>query len=588
MNLGKLGLSFLFILGLATYAIPVCAISDEESRVLKLAEKIRTFDFTRVRASQYLNQLEQDIKPYLHKLDYCSLFSEKTIENLLSIARAEGSSFLSTILMHASTIDKANIVQKACSPHLRNMLPSSSLKIILKHANKKQMEALIKEALDESFHKPYESDLSSLIFTLWPDETTKKLIHSPVALSRFLAKKSCYISMPMDLELLSSLANLDKKTIENAAYSLLSRKEYQAIKKEVRNLSAFTIAYKAKPSFTESSLEYDFFKLLLAYKEFIEKHPSPSANHFIPYFMYFLKNDPLMVKKLLSHFTTIAPFLVLHEQLAIAQGLTPFIHTAQPYIVFAMDLYTQGWSIVNDKPVKDFLFFRFENLTKDLEHIKRKRTHKEELRKTIMANKGRSDNGPWNGKFEQRKYLIFMNAMLFGNIQENSGSCSADYYIRCQNINPPDLSHQKIFKKLGLESLYEKYKNEIYELEKMHEKLAKQKGVILQLCFTDNALQDRVFLAQPGGWPLKLKTIAGEETDDIKAITQILQADISILENKNSFEFCMIGTNLTPGLGVTVHPFYNAQIAEKIAYEWHRDQLFAKIKNDYLAMKESK
>ena len=176
---------------------------------------------------------------------------------------------------------------------------------------------------------------------------------------------------------------------------------------------------------------------------------------------------------------------------------------------------------------------------------------------------------------------------MFGN--SNFNGCNSVYYF-LDNHNAGTgfngtISIKSVFDDLGYTHIYEKYKDQLTDLEQEHNNLSKY-GQMLLFAIPKDTIKDCVYLSKSGGSKERVFIDGVGNTDNINIIMETLNNNPEKIANTDNLEFVLVKTwdfALDPEKsGIKVFPF-NATDAdsEKVkAFRAKEDELFQKIKQD--------
>lgn len=219
---------------------------------------------------------------------------------------------------------------------------------------------------------------------------------------------------------------------------------------------------------------------------------------------------------------------ISHEH-SISSDSAVFYHSQRSPVYWLELLYTKLWEQKYNQKSTNYLFTRFpDDVSEFANAVLQLDGHQ---KKAILLKEGRKD--------ELRPYLFFANYALFGNAN-NWGSCSIHYFLQDFNVGDPDITTQTIIDKFGDQTILDKYKAELEQLEREFKEIVPN-SVLLQLAIPHKALNEHVYLAAPYGYKKKLK-ISDEEIDDVNTIVTTLKTNPKAFDETDQHEFCVVMT----------------------------------------------
>lgn len=250
-----------------------------------------------------------------------------------------------------------------------------------------------------------------------------------------------------------------------------------------------------------------------------------------------------------------------------ARGNYVFYHGQTWQIHLYADIYKQLWNMKNkNQTSNDFTFLRFKQNTKV---------------ETLM------------------KDSVFLNHSLFGN-SRTKGCCSLTYFLESKGATslPSYFSLEDLFEEFDIVSLYNKYEEELEDLEYLHEE-AKAHGNMLLISvpphklhfvnptIVDGSLQpveiNHTLIADTR---LIIDTLINKPQQFTGKTCNYDAVNLNIYNgnrDSDAIEYAMPLTTeyaLDPRNGPRIYSFNAADQDKLKAYEAARDALFAKIKHD--------
>lgn len=318
----------------------------------------------------------------------------------------------------------------------------------------------------------------------------------------------------------------------------------------------------------------------------VDANLSHSKKHFNAYLLKFLSNfsiyqhknvySPLLAQTLKS--------MIENEIHLREKNYNVFYHAQLNNLIFFEQLTTFIYSKTRQKQLENFLLL----------HIREPLDQKQDevLRNAILKGKTSHE--------EHRSRILFMNPSIFGNIT-NLGSHSVFYAGTNWNVHPPTINAEDIFKWYNIESIYNKYADEIKALATESENLSSH-GTFIQIAVPDYALNSSVYLSTSGGTPQKADIIDNGETKSTTNTLEILKAyytnplkvryglEFALNTSRtylksDHFEFCATMTHdekgwLNPESGIHMFIHRPVEIEKLQVFEAKQKDLFERIGND--------
>ncbi len=260
------------------------------------------------------------------------------------------------------------------------------------------------------------------------------------------------------------------------------------------------------------------------------------------------------------------------------EGRYTFVHAHLWDYHFCQELYTDLWSISNEKP-PNYRFIRFTypekpSLKSFVDYIQKE----QEARQKII-------NGAFAQNFFRDGYqnrLLFMNYALFVNSQGSNTS----YYIK-QSISalPINIDCNQFLTELHLDKLLTQkeleYANkQLNDLQREHATLSEYGGGLL-LSFTPELMAQCVYPCHGSGRKRTVEIEGLGKTSDPQVILDILRSTPEKIVNSDRIEFaCVLSHDCTliPNNGLDIYEFNAADQDKLAAWRAKKDRLMAWIK----------
>ena len=260
------------------------------------------------------------------------------------------------------------------------------------------------------------------------------------------------------------------------------------------------------------------------------------------------------------------------------KGRYTFVHAHQWSYHFYQELYTDLWSIINEKP-SNYRFTRFKYPIKPSTKAFFAYIQKEqETRQEIL-----------NGAFDQnyitdgyQNYLLFINYALFVN---DMGSNTSFYIKENQSIRPIQIDCNQFLGELRLDKLLtqeelEQVRKRFNELQQEHATLSEYGGGLL-LSFTPELMTQCVYPCYGNGKKRTVEIVGLGETSDPQIILDTLRTTPEKIVNSDDIEFvCVLShdSTLIPHNGLDIYEFNAADKDKLAAWRAKKDKLMAWIK----------
>ena len=276
---------------------------------------------------------------------------------------------------------------------------------------------------------------------------------------------------------------------------------------------------------------------------------------------------------------------VFKKEQALQSDYYTFLHGQRWAVVLPERWFTWLWSLKNNQSCKDFLFCHVEK-PKDNEN---QLIQEEELRKEVLDKGGECDIDVQSDNLQFNR-LQFLTWSLFGN-STNLASNSVNYSVYNHNCNDhrnriKRISIKSAFEDLGFAHIYEKYKNQLDNLEQEHKNLSEH-GQMLLFAIPKDKIEDCVFPVDDYGCKDEVFIDGLGYRNDISIIMETLRSNPEKI-NYNNLQFALVKTwdfALNPEKsGIKVFPFDATDTdSEKVKkFRAKEEELFRQIKQDIM------
>jgi len=352
-------------------------------------------------------------------------------------------------------------------------------------------------------------------------------------------------------------------TAQNYGIVVPAKYNMEALKIRVKNFFA-----KKQPKITASTLV-----MIVFYKYMYGSLPqtlpalTQTQQHVIANYNLFFNSETFSTYTSQQLFASMIDQITLKERELDLGGYVSFVHAQRWHYRIIEQWYTKLWETYSQKSAGEFLFIHCTKPCRDEAQLKKEK----KLRNHILKH-GREPN--------TREKLLFLNYAFFGN-ENNNGSSSSHYFIHNSNVHPIHLYLKDVFDLLDYGSYYQKYKDELEELEDEHDSLCSY-GQVLLIGVPKVILPECVFFAKQCGYKDTTYIPGHGYIDDINIIIDTLRTNPGSITDSNRIEFCLILTDdmLTPDTGIKVYT-YNAADPTIIAeFDKKSNELFERIKKE--------
>jgi len=256
-------------------------------------------------------------------------------------------------------------------------------------------------------------------------------------------------------------------------------------------------------------------------------------------------------------------------------GRYTFVHGQQWAYEWTSSLYKILYEAATNTTTTNYQFLRFKRPNKL--NQKKERELYQQLR-----------NG--NGFYHWRRTgwatkdsrLLWLNFALFGS-NGNSGSCSAEYWIKGMDWSSKQIADEHIFNKFNLQNLYATYEKELEQLKKEHAALTKR-GNLLLISLSPKYVAENITVSPETQYCCDTKT-------NIVSLLNTLKTNPSAVQNSNKLAFTLILTKdrtLKPSDDIRIFAFNGVTPAKWAAFCKKRTELFERIKKDAQILLRSK
>ncbi len=256
-----------------------------------------------------------------------------------------------------------------------------------------------------------------------------------------------------------------------------------------------------------------------------------------------------------------------------------FVHAHQWIHHFCQELYTDLWSIINEKP-NNYRFTRFKypqkpSLEAFFAYIQEEQTIRQEIIKSAVGDSYFFRKG-------YQGYLLCINYALFAN---SKGSNTCFHVKENYSENPIEIDCNQFLSELHFDSFLtqeelEHIRKQFNELQAEHATLSKYGGGLL-LSFTPKLMKKCIY---PSSWSGVKKTVKIKgigETSDPQLILDTLRTTPEKIVNSDKIEFvCVLSHDcaLIPDNGLDIYEFNAADQDKLAAWRAKKDTLMAWIK----------
>lgn len=359
-------------------------------------------------------------------------------------------------------------------------------------------------------------------------------------------------------------------TAQNYGVIVPAKYNMEALKIRVKNFFA-----NKQPKITATILVMIvFYKYMYGSLPQMLPALTQTQQHVIANYNLFFNSETFNTYTSQQRFANMIDQITVKERDLELAGYVSFIHAQRWHYRIIEQWYTKLWEICAEKSAGEFLYIHCTKLCDEAQLKKEKK-----LRKHILKN-GREAH--------TREKLLFLNYAFFGN-ENNNGSSSSHFFINNSNIHPIHLYLKDVFDLLDYGSYYQKYKDELEELEDEHDSLCSY-GQVLLIGIPKVILPECVYFAKPCGYKDSMWVPGHGSTDDINIIIDTLRTNPESITDSNRIEFCLILTDdmLTPDTGIKVYAYNVADPTLIAEFDKKSTELFERIKKEIVQDRQAK
>ncbi len=282
-----------------------------------------------------------------------------------------------------------------------------------------------------------------------------------------------------------------------------------------------------------------------------------------------------------NHYSDVAPRLldlvskVNKKERKLQETHYTFFHGQRWEYQFAASLFIKLYEFKTGNKYPEFLFAHVKKLPENIKS--------EEKVHTKLLKYGQTDS-------VSRQRLLFLNYAFFANSKKPVGPPVSYNILHNDNFGFITITLKQMFLWCDFEHIYEKYQDELQQLEKEHEWLS-ERGNLLFIAVPKDIVDKCVFSAKPGGYKKTILIKKGWLWDSkITKTSELLEAiKAGKIQETDLQEFCLIMTNskyggLNPESGIKIFDFNTVEEEKWAAYKAKEDALFERIKADILDM----
>jgi len=326
---------------------------------------------------------------------------------------------------------------------------------------------------------------------------------------------------------------------------------------------------KTSPTYLRKKFPHIFgaFEILTQSEWHLKKHKKLIKDYLEREFPA-VRNNEDAIKMLLE--------LDKREQEETKKGRYVFIHGQGWKWNFLSDVFKELWELKYNETVTDYQFLRFKPKCKNLN---------DEIKKRERALHNRDDYNSIGSDIHGCAGRIFMNHAVFGSATRYNGF-SIRYWIEKRNMNNNGIPVKRLFKKMGMEKFFKKYKKELKKLEKLHEESSKYGSLLLISC-TSEQVEKAVIPSDYFGKRIDLEITGrwfSNTTHNAKQIIDSLteRANTRMVDD-NMIQYCLLLTQdcaLDPHNGPRIYTFHAANEKKFAQYKKLKDEIFSQIAAD--------
>lgn len=326
---------------------------------------------------------------------------------------------------------------------------------------------------------------------------------------------------------------------------------------------------KTSPTYLKKKFPHIFgaFKISTQSEWHLKKHKKLIKNYLKRTFPAVKRNKDA-IKMLLE--------LDKREQEETKKGRYVFIHGQGWKWHFLADVFKELWELKYNEKVNDYQFLRFVPKCKNLT---------DEIKKRERALHNRDDYRSIGSDVSGCAGRIFINHAVFGSATRYNGF-SIRYWIEKRNMHNNGIPVRKLFKKMGMTKIFNKYKKQIERLEKLHEESSRYGSMLLISC-TPEQVEKAVIPSDYYGKRKKLSTTrrwgSGTTNNTKQIIDALTEKNSTRMVDDNMIQYCLLLTQdcaLDPHNGPRIYTFHAANRKKFARYKKLKADIFGKIKND--------
>jgi len=289
----------------------------------------------------------------------------------------------------------------------------------------------------------------------------------------------------------------------------------------------------------------------------MQKHPAA--------ILKFLRNFP---QQTYNGLYTISQNVTKKAKELESQGYVTFVHGQRWNYHFIEQWYTKLYQECTPNGANnDFLFAHIEKPITDPIELQQEKN----LRVNLVKH-GVKEN------FKKERRVLYMNYAFWANASY-AGSNSASYVAENSNFSSLKVTIENVFSHLNFESIYIKYKNELEQLEQLHNNASKL-GNMLLIAIPQQKLKECVYVGN----------IHAQKEGNIKQVINGIKNKTDI---PDKIQFCLTMTwdeqgGLNPASGIKIFAFNSPEQEAWQKYLQAEQALWEKIKADIRQSKTDK
>jgi hypothetical protein len=260
----------------------------------------------------------------------------------------------------------------------------------------------------------------------------------------------------------------------------------------------------------------------------------------------------------------------------INNGYEVFYHGRHWKYEFLSDVYGMLYSYKSGESLKDFIFMQIDDPV--IGKIQDKFFESEQKTRENILEKGNYSSLSIGSSMGEGSRVLYLSKFAFGNLKE-LGSNPMFYVLNNKNMADVKISVREIFGMFGYSDIYDQFKNELYNLEKEHQKLTEY-GELLQIAVPKNNLDKCINYVELGGSGKK-ESLDTPEFGSIEDIKKIVEHTNEYSEDSAEFNLIMTRDafgGLNPKSGIKVRSCNIAHSEKMAAFKEKEKQLFDKIR----------